>query len=124
MDAVTPDTNRLCGLYILQAFQDLEMADPELRLNPNDRRLNEVGWSRGDIGTVVRALGDGMFVGEYFDGERRLDMILRASKWDSPEQLAATPVATPVGSVLPLGELVQVQSTVGAGGLRRVGGCA
>jgi multidrug efflux pump subunit AcrB len=106
----------------VQAFQDLEMADPELRLNPDDRRLNEVGWSRGDIGTVVRALGDGMFVGEYFDGERRLDMILRASKWDSPEQLAGTPVATPVGNVLPLGELVQVESTVGAGGLRRVDG--
>ena len=69
----------------VQAFQGLEMADPELRLKPDDRRLNEVGWSRGDIGTVVRALGDGMFVGEYFDGERRLDMILRASKWDSPE---------------------------------------
>lgn len=106
----------------VQAFQDLEMADPELRLNPYDRRLNEVGWSRGDIGTVVRALGDGMFVGEYFDGERRLDMILRASKWDSPEQLAATPVATPIGNVMPLGELVQVESTVGAGGLRRVDG--
>ena len=90
--------------------------------NPDDRRLNEVGWTRGDIGTVVRALGDGMFVGEYFDGERRLDMILRASKWDSPEALAETPIATPFGSVMPLGELVQVESTVGAGGLRRVDG--
>ena len=71
---------------------------------------------------MVRALGDGMFVGEYFDGERRLDMILRASKWDSPEALAATPVATPIGGVMPLGELVRVESTVGAGGLRRVDG--
>jgi multidrug efflux pump subunit AcrB len=106
----------------VQAFQGLEMAEPELRLNPDDRRLNEVGWSRGDIGTVVRALGDGMFVGEYFDGERRLDMILRASKWDSPEALAETPVATPFGAVMPLGELVRVESTVGAGGLRRVDG--
>ena len=106
----------------VQAFQGLEMAEPELRLNPDDRRLNEVGWSRGDLGTVVRALGDGMFVGEYFDGERRLDMILRASKWDSPEALAETPVATPLGSVMPLGELVRIESTVGAGGLRRVDG--
>jgi len=106
----------------VQAFQGLEMAEPELRLNPDDRRLNEVGWTRADIGTVVRALGDGMFVGEYFDGERRLDMILRASKWDSPEALAETPVATPLGSVMPLGELVRIESTVGAGGLRRVDG--
>jgi multidrug efflux pump subunit AcrB len=106
----------------VQAFQGLELAEPELRLSPDDRRLNEVGWTRGDIGTVVRALGDGMFVGEYFDGERRLDVILRASKWDSPEALAQTPIATPAGSVLPLGELVEVESTVGAGGLRRVDG--
>jgi multidrug efflux pump subunit AcrB len=106
----------------VQAFQDLELAEPELRLEPDDRRLNEVGWSRGDIGTVVRALGDGMFVGEYFDGERRLDVILRASKWESPEALANTPVSTPGGNVMPLGELVRVESTVGAGGLRRVDG--
>ncbi|HEX5162125.1 MAG TPA: efflux RND transporter permease subunit, partial [Steroidobacteraceae bacterium] len=106
----------------VQAFQGLEMAEPELRLAPDDRRLNEVGWTRGDIGTVVRALGDGMFVGEYFDGERRLDMILRASKWDSPEALAETQIATPSGSVLPLGELVRVESTVSSGGLRRVDG--
>jgi multidrug efflux pump subunit AcrB len=106
----------------VQAFQDLELAEPELRLEPDDRRLNEVGWSRGDIGTVVRALGDGMFVGEYFDGERRLDVILRASKWESPEALSNTPIATPAGNVMPLGELVRVDSTVGAGGLRRVDG--
>jgi multidrug efflux pump subunit AcrB len=106
----------------VQAFQGLELAEPELRLQPDDRRLNEVGWTRSDIGTVVRALGDGMFVGEYFDGEHRLDIILRASKWDSPEALADTPITTPAGSVLPLGELVHVESTVGAGGFRRVDG--
>ena len=106
----------------VQAFQGLELAEPELRLSPDDRRLNEVGWTRSDIGTVVRALGDGMFVGEYFDGERRLDVILRASKWDSPEALAQTPISTPAGNVMPLGELVAVESTVGAGGLRRVDG--
>jgi multidrug efflux pump subunit AcrB len=49
-------------------------------------------------------------------------MILRASKWDSPEALADTPIATPAGSIMPLGELVRVESTVGAGGLRRVDG--
>jgi multidrug efflux pump subunit AcrB len=106
----------------VQSFQGLELAEPELRLAPDDRRLNEVGWSRGEIGTVVRALGDGVFVGEYFDGERRLDMILRASKWDTPEALSATPVATPAGNIMPLGELVDVESTVGPGGFRRVDG--
>lgn len=106
----------------VQAFQGLELAEPELRITPHDRRLSEVGWTRGDVGTVVRALGDGAWVGEYFDGERRLDMFLRAQSWDSPETLAGVPVATPSGAVVPLGELAQIDSTVGPSGLRRVDG--
>ncbi len=93
-----------------------------MRLTPDDRRISEVGWSRGDLGTVVRALGDGAWVGEYFDGERRLDMILRARDWDSPEELSNVLVATPSGAAVPLGELVGVDSTVGATNLRRVDG--
>jgi multidrug efflux pump subunit AcrB len=105
----------------VQAFQGLEVAEPELRVTPDDRRISEVGWTRANVGTVVRALGDGAWVGEHFDGERRMDMILRASGWDDPEALAAVPVATPGGSV-PLGELVSVDTTVGPAGLRRVDG--
>ncbi len=106
----------------VQAFQGLELAEPELRLIPDDRRINEVGWSRANLGTVVRALGDGAWVGEHFDGDRRLDMILRAKGWETPEALASVPVATPSGAVVPLGELVQVETTVGASNLRRVDG--
>jgi multidrug efflux pump subunit AcrB len=70
----------------------------------------------------VRALGAGVWVGEHFDGERRLDMILRADGWDSPEALAAVPVATPSGLVVPLGELVAIEPTVAVGSVRRVDG--
>ena len=112
---------RLPGSQV-QAFQGLELAEPELRITPDDRRLSEVGWSRGDVGTVVRALGDGAWVGEYFDGERRLPMFLRAQRWDSPEALAGVPVATPGGAVVPLGELARIETTVGPSGLRRVDG--
>lgn len=106
----------------VQAFQGLEMAEPELRIAPNDRRLNEVGWNRADVGTVIRALGDGAWVGEYFDGDRRLDMYLRSQPWDDPETLANVPVATPSGAVVPLGELASIEATVGPSGLRRVEG--
>jgi multidrug efflux pump subunit AcrB len=106
----------------VQAFQGFELAQPELRLTPDDRRISEVGWARGDVGTVVRALGDGAWVGEYFDGERRLDMILRARQWESPEELSNVLVATPSDAVVPLGELVGIESTVGPNNLRRVDG--
>jgi len=106
----------------VRSFQDLELSEPELRLVPDDRRISESGWTRAEVATVVRALGDGIWVGEHFDGDRRLDMILRAEGWDSPDALAAVPVATPTGGVVPLGELVSIEPTVTATGLRRVDG--
>jgi len=106
----------------VRSFQDLELAEPELRLIPDDRRISESGWTRANVATVVRALGDGIWVGEHFDGDRRLDMILRASGWDSPDALAAVPVATPTGGVVPLSELVRIEPTVSSTGLRRVDG--
>jgi multidrug efflux pump subunit AcrB len=106
----------------VQTFQDLELSEPELRLVPDDRRISESGWNRANVATVVRALGDGIWVGEHFDGERRLDMILRAGGWDSPDALAAVPVATPTGGVVRLGELVSIEPTVASTGLRRVDG--
>ena len=106
----------------VRSFQDLELAEPELRLVPDDRRISESGWTRAEVATVVRALGDGIWVGEHFDGDRRLDMILRAEGWESPDALAAVPVATPTGGVVPLGELVSIEPTVTSTGLRRVDG--
>jgi len=114
-------TEKLPGAQV-RSFQDLELSEPELRLIPDDRRISESGWTRANVATVVRSLGDGIWVGEHFDGERRLDMILRAKGWDSPDALAAVPVATPTGGVVPLGELVTIQPTVGTTGLRRVDG--
>jgi len=114
-------TERMPGAQV-RSFQDLELAEPELRLIPDDRRISESGWTRANVATVVRSLGDGIWVGEHFDGERRLDMILRARGWDSPDALAAVPVATPTGGVVPLGELVAIEPTVGTTGLRRVDG--
>jgi multidrug efflux pump subunit AcrB len=114
-------TEKLPGAQV-RSFQDLELSEPELRLVPDDRRISESGWTRANVATVVRSLGDGIWVGEHFDGDRRLDMILRARGWDSPDALAAVPVATPTGGVVPLGELVTIAPTVGTTGLRRVDG--
>jgi multidrug efflux pump subunit AcrB len=98
----------------------LEQSEPELQLAPNDRGISEAGWARQDIGTLVRAMGDGLYVGEHFDGETRMNVILRAKPWDSPEQLASTPVVTPAGTLVPLSELVDIKRTVGPSQLRRI----
>ncbi len=104
----------------VQVGPDPEQAEPELRLTPNDRRIAEAGWSRADMGTLVRAMGNGLYLGEYFDGEKRVDVIMRAREWDSPEELASTPMATPAGTLVPLSELVDIERTVGPSQMSRL----
>ena len=98
----------------------LELAEPELRLLPDERRIAEAGWNRDILAQVSRALGDGLYVGDYFNGEERLDIIVRAEPWDTPEQLAAIPLATPAAGIMPFGELVKVVRTAGPDKLRRL----
>jgi len=98
----------------------LELAEPEIRLIPNDRKIAEVGWNRSRMATVVRAMGDGAFLGEYFDGTRRYNVVMRAENWFSPEELGALPVATANGDILALGELASVTRTAGPSNIRRI----
>ncbi len=108
-----PDAN-------VRPLPGLEQAEPELRLIPDDRRIAEVGWNRSRMATVIRAMGDGAFMGEYFDGTRRYNVIMRAEEWYTPEQLAALPVATASGEIQTIGELTQVTRTAGPSQILRV----
>ena len=100
----------------------LAIAEPELQLVPNDRRITAAGLDRATVANVVRALTSGTFVGEYFDGNDRLDMILKGPTWSSPEELAAIPIATPLAGIQSIGELADIQRTVGPTQLLRVNG--
>ena len=103
----------------VRPFPGLELADPELRLVPDERRLAEAGWSRGVMASVTRALGEGLYVGDYFDGEQRLDIVVRVPRWETPEELASIPLATP-GGVLPVSELTRIVRTAGPNEIRRL----
>jgi multidrug efflux pump subunit AcrB len=98
----------------------IDFAEPEIRFIPDERRITEAGWTRQQMSTVMRALGDGVYVGDYFDGERRMDIVLRAPAWDSPETLAATPLATPVGGIQSVDQLVRMIRTAGPNQVQRV----
>ena len=106
----------------VQANPSTEDSEPELRLTPNDRNILEQGWDRRSLGQVVRTMGDGLYVGEYFNGSKRLNMILRSEGWDDPDNLADVPVVTGNGSITQLSELVDITRTVGPSRLTRVDG--
>jgi multidrug efflux pump subunit AcrB len=106
----------------IRPIPGLTIAEPELQLTPNDRRITAAGLDRTAVANVVRASTSGIYVGEYFDGNDRMDIILRGPEWRSPEELAAVPVATPLAGIQTLGELTDISRTVGPSQLLRVDG--
>ena len=136
VDLQGPDINALSELAVsgmgiineampgaqVRPIPGLAIAEPELQLVPNDRRITAAGLDRGTVANIVRAMTSGAFVGEYFDGNDRMDMILRGPTWSSPEELAAIPIATPLAGIQTIGELTEIRRTVGPTQLRRVNG--
>ena len=98
----------------------LQLAEPELQIHPREDRLIEAGWDRSTMANVTRLLGQGLFVGEYFNGEEKFDIIARVEPWQTPEELAAIPLYTPISGVLPVGELVDIKRTAGPDRIRRL----
>jgi multidrug efflux pump subunit AcrB len=87
---------------------------------PDDRRIAEAGWDRATMGDIVRSLGEGSWLGEYFDGEQRVPIILRTSSGQTPEEIAQTPIVTPSGKVMPIGDLVKLETALGPTQIRRL----
>ncbi len=98
----------------------LEYGQPELQLKPNDRALAEAGWTRSQLSGIVRSLGNGNFVGEYFNGSRRYNVILRNDKWLTPEEFANVPLYTASGEILALGDLATIKRTAGPSQIQRL----
>lgn len=99
---------------------NIEQAEPQISLQPNDARMVEVGLDRPRVANIVRALGDGMYVGEYFDGIKRMNIIFRSENWTSPEELSTIPIMTPSGEMVQLNELVEVNRKVGPTQIQRI----
>ena len=111
----------ISGLYSnTRPRPGLQLAQPELRLLPNERRIAEAGWDRSYVAAFLQTLGDGRFVGDYFNGEETLDIILRSKLWSTPEELGSIPVMTKNAGILPLNELVDLVRTAGPEQIRRI----
>jgi multidrug efflux pump subunit AcrB len=104
----------------VQSFPNPEDVSLELHAVPDDRRIAEVGWDRATLGTVVRTVGEGAWLGEYFDGKSRLPIVLRSSGGTTPEDISNAPLMTPSGLIVRLGDLVQLSTVPGPPAIRRL----
>ncbi len=107
---------------VVRPVPGLSLAEPELRLVPVEINMTSAGLDHFSLAQAVRAMTGGLFVGEYFDGNDRFDVILRAGQWTTPEELAAMPLHTPLGGIQTVGALTEVQRTVGPTQLLREDG--
>ena len=105
-----------------QALPGLELNQPELQLVPDEWRIARSGLTRTEVASAIRAFTGGLWAGEYFDGDDRLDIIVKSREWHSPEELAELPVVTPQAGVQTVGELTELRQTVGPSQLLRVNG--
>ncbi len=123
-----PDLGRLIGLgsrvfgqvrQVVPGAQarpipSLDLGNPEVRIHPDRVRAADSGLSARDIGSAVNALLDGALVDGYqFEGEE-IDLVLRGEEdWFRTQDIAALPIYTPRGQLVPLSAVARVEVTTG-----------
>jgi len=107
----------------IRPIPSLDLGAPELSVIPRRETASALGISPSEIGAMVDALVDGRFVGEFSPaGKSQLDVVLVAGDGGAtnPAEIAATPVATASGSVVPLAALADVSETLGPSVISRI----
>ncbi len=98
----------------------LNTFEPELRMTPDKQRLTEVGLNSQAMARLTGFLGEGHRIGDYFDGEDSIPIMARVEAWETPEDLAAIPLSTPAGEVIPIGDLMRIERTTGPSQIKRI----
>lgn len=120
--AALPQVEKILPGASVRPVPGLALAQPELQLTPDENRIAQSGLDRATVATMVRAATSGIYIGEYFDGNERMDIILKGPPWHTPEQLSATPLHTPMAGHQTLGQLSELRYTTGPVSLQRVNG--
>jgi multidrug efflux pump subunit AcrB len=108
--------------WSVRALPGVSLSKPELQLVPDDLRITQAGLDRGAVADAVRAFTGGLNAGRYFDGNESVDVLIWSGAWDTPEDLAGVPIFTPQSGIQVIGELANIERTVGPTQLRRVNG--
>jgi len=75
----------------------LDLTSPEVHVDALPFQASQLGVSNTDLGLTVNALIDGAYVGDYFVGGEKIDLVVRGSDVyeASTQDLASNYVATP-----------------------------
>lgn len=94
--------------------RNFNLGRPEVRYVANQERAAELGMTTSDIGFIVEACGDGVYVGDFHPaGGDTIDIALQvAGAQERPTgEIAQTPIYTPTGQIVPLSGVCDVTET-------------
>ncbi|MEQ8850199.1 MAG: efflux RND transporter permease subunit [Phycisphaerales bacterium] len=100
---------------------NFNLQEQEFQIVLNDR-ARELGVTNEAVAPVIRGLFDGAFAGDYRYRGDIIDLVVlpTGGRLDYKEQLAAVPVATPVGRVVPLDTIVDIVPSLAPQSIQRI----
>ena len=113
---------RLRNVPALVDLSNQEQASvPQLLIDFDREAMARHGIAPADLARSVEALFQGASAGEIVEGGLTSRVAVRLPEWlrADRERLAALPVTTPTGAVVPLGEVARVRFDFGPGLVRR-----
>jgi HAE1 family hydrophobic/amphiphilic exporter-1 len=93
----------------------LDLANPEIRLTPDRRRMADVGLTNRELGFTVSALVDGAKVSDYRIDGREVDLMLKGDDetFVYGHDLESVPINTPSGKLVTLGSVARIENIGG-----------
>lgn len=124
---------RIPGVQV-RPLPSLELGAPELHAIPRRSETASLRMSGAELGQAIDAMVDGSIIGEWGPpGGRKVNVVLRGVTRAAAEdparttdtklgaaELAAIPVTTPSGTVVPIGTLAELDERLGPSLIRRI----
>jgi len=117
-------TQRYSPFSVQPAPANFNVGTPELRIEPDRRRLAEAGLAFEDVALAVQALGDGAIVGEFRKEGDAIDLKViskYAVQTGALDRVPDSPIATPMGKSVPLSSVTRLARVNAAEQINRVG---
>ncbi len=100
---------------LVEVHSSDEKGKPEIRIRPKRLQLAEQGLLTSQIGGILRTAYEGEDAGVYRENGEEYDVVVKFDDDDrrDPAYLADLPVATPLGTTVPLGQVAELVETTG-----------
>lgn len=93
----------------------LDLSSPEIHVTPRLMQAAEMGVNTSDLGYTVNALVDGAYAGDFFLEGKKVDLTIKGQDAfaENIQGLKAMPIATPIGQLVPLEAIANVDPASG-----------